>query len=99
MLSNIPTPMPVLIELFNYIDSRLRPEDAGRGCDRTLRFTREFIRAHDLNEGRIIAWLGSRGGYCDCEVLSNVETTLEDTSGDDPYVDSFLNNLERQLGE
>jgi hypothetical protein len=41
-------------------------------CDHTLRHTREFLRARSLGEEPIVKWLGEHGGYCDCEVTSNV---------------------------
>lgn len=48
---------------------------SGRGCDTSLRFTREYLKFHD---GSIEDWEGFRswlmefGGGCDCEVVSNV---------------------------
>lgn len=57
-----------LTTLFNHLDVALIA-----GCDHRLRFTREFLMSRDLPEGGIIPWLGEYGGYCDCEVLANVE--------------------------
>ena len=33
----------------------------------------QFLQANGLREATIIPWLGEHGGYCDCEVLANVE--------------------------
>ena len=43
------------------------------GCDHTNRFTQAFLQQHGLSESAIVPWLGEYGGYCDCEVLANVE--------------------------
>jgi hypothetical protein len=57
-----------LRQLFDYLDDAL-----SAGCDHSLRLTRQFLKAHDLPETTIIPWLGDYGGFCDCEVLANVE--------------------------
>jgi len=67
-----PAPVLVLKELFDHLDLRLSDEE----CDDSLRFTREFLRRSALDEGRVIEWLGEQGGYCDCEVLDNVEAVV-----------------------
>ena len=55
--------------LFDWIDERLASAD----CDCTLRHTRDFIRIRGLDEAGVVDWLQDHGGYCDCEVLINVE--------------------------
>jgi hypothetical protein len=57
-----------LAELFNHLDSALVA-----GCDHSLRFTLAFLEAKELPSGAVIPWLGEYGGFCDCEVLANVE--------------------------
>jgi len=63
--------MKWLVGLFRHLDERL---DRGR-CDNTMRLTAEYLRAtgecRDLDEA--LDWLARRGGFCDCEVLLNVE--------------------------
>ncbi len=54
--------------LFNHLDAALI-----EGCDHSLRFAREFLLSKSLADTTIIAWLRDYGGYCDCEVLANVE--------------------------
>jgi hypothetical protein len=44
-----------------------------RGCDHTRRLTQEFLERHGLPAERVLAWLDGNGGFCDCEVLANVE--------------------------
>jgi predicted house-cleaning NTP pyrophosphatase (Maf/HAM1 superfamily) len=61
-----------LSDLFDYLDTALVV-----GCDHTLRLTSQFLQARELPEPAILAWLNEYGGYCDCEVLANVEQELE----------------------
>ena len=63
--------MKWLVGLFRHLDERLEED----GCDNTMRFTAEFLRKSDDCgdcEGAL-EWLAERGGFCDCEVLLNVE--------------------------
>jgi Protein of unknown function (DUF2695) len=65
-----------LRDLFNYLDRSDAPP-----CDHTLRNTIEFIKKRGLNEERIIPWLRENGGFCDCEVIFNVEEKFEEIIG------------------
>jgi hypothetical protein len=38
-----------------------------------MRFTTDFLRKRGLDVARVVSWLRDHGGYCDCEVLANVE--------------------------
>jgi hypothetical protein len=66
--SRMPLARDDLAALFDHLDEAL-----SAGCDHSLRFTRQFLIAHSLSEAVILPWLGEHGGYCDCEVLANVE--------------------------
>jgi hypothetical protein len=55
--------------LFDHLDERLTEGS----CDESLRYTREFLSNRSLSEENIVRWLGEYGGFCDCEVLANVE--------------------------
>src|SRR4051812_6027699 len=68
LVASIPLPHPELQDLFNYLDREGAPR-----CDHTLRETVEFLRSRRLDEVRVVAWLREYGGYCDCEVIFNVE--------------------------
>jgi transposase len=57
-----------LTALFDYLDGALV-----EGCDHSLRLTRRFLGSLSISEEAVISWLGEFGGYCDCEVLANVE--------------------------
>ncbi len=71
-LASMPISQRDLSDLFNHLDSAL-----ASGCDHSLRFTHQFLQARSLPEASIISWLGEYGGYCDCEVLGNVEQEWE----------------------
>lgn len=48
-----------------------------KSCDHSLKLTRGFLASEELPEEPVVAWLGDHGGFCDCEVLANVEDVLE----------------------
>lgn len=66
--ARMPISMAQLSELFDHLDVAL-----AEGCDHTMRFTVAYLRSHRLSEDLIVPWLQEYGGYCDCEVLANVE--------------------------
>ena len=57
-----------LVALFDHLDATLV-----EGCDHTLRLTRAFLESRALPAEVVVRWLGEYGGFCDCEVLGNVE--------------------------
>jgi len=66
-IASLPAPEADLRDLLNYLDSADEP------CDHSLKRTLGFIRDRGLPEEKIVHWLKEHGGYCDCEVISNVE--------------------------
>jgi len=34
----------------------------------------QFLMEKRLNMPKVMSWLNENGGYCDCEVLQNIET-------------------------
>ncbi|WP_254460003.1 DUF2695 domain-containing protein [Xanthomonas sacchari] len=63
-----PLPKETLWALFDYLNDALAD-----GCDHSLRLTTQFLASHDVAPESVIPWLGAHGGFCDCEVLFNVE--------------------------
>src|SRR5688572_13549233 len=60
--------------LFDYLDTELSEKD----CDDTNRLTKAFLNQADVqNADEILTWLAENGGYCDCEILANVEELFE----------------------
>lgn len=60
--------------LFDYLDDALPTH----GCDRSLRLTTSFLQSRALNPASVLPWLGEYGGFCDCEVLANVEDAWQE---------------------
>ena len=60
--------------LFDYLDEALTE----KGCDHTNRLTKLFLQQKGIdNYEDIFDWLSEYGGYCDCEILANVEGHFE----------------------
>jgi len=62
--------------LFEYLDT-----EGASGCDHTAKKTLSYLRSRSLDSERIVPWLQELGGYCDCEVLANVEQQFEKILG------------------
>ena len=61
-------------ELFDYLEKALQECP----CDHTLRHTTCFLTENKVSDiEKVITWLTSHGGYCDCEVLNNVEEQFD----------------------
>ncbi|WP_206733477.1 DUF2695 domain-containing protein [Bradyrhizobium guangzhouense] len=74
LIASLPMPGATLRALFDHLDAAF--DENGAVCDHTLSRTRAFLLAHRLEEARVLPWLANHGGYCDCEVLSNVENAV-----------------------
>ncbi|HEX8455832.1 MAG TPA: DUF2695 domain-containing protein [Pyrinomonadaceae bacterium] len=74
---NIPLSKSELKQLFDWVNAKL--EEAG--CDDTLKHSISFLRQHDIAEDGVVAWLKEEGGYCDCEVIANVEDRWREILG------------------
>lgn len=63
--------------LFDFLDEKLSNQE----CDDDLTFTYEFLEKNEFkNIEEIENWLKNNGGYCDCEVLYNVEEMFDEDS-------------------
>jgi uncharacterized protein YqfA (UPF0365 family) len=74
MLASLPLPVAEMKALFDMLDSELSKQ----GCDHSLRLTTSWLNARNHDVSRVCEWLKSQGGFCDCEVLANVEEKVED---------------------
>jgi hypothetical protein len=60
--------------LFDYLEKVLQECP----CDHTLRYTTHFLTENKVCDiEKVISWLTSHGGYCDCEVLCNIEEQFD----------------------
>jgi hypothetical protein len=70
---SLPMDKESFAELFDYLDERL-----AEGCDHTVTMTLDFLKEKEIkNIDKVVEWLNDKGGYCDCEVLANVEDMFE----------------------
>ncbi|QRR02198.1 DUF2695 domain-containing protein [Dyadobacter sandarakinus] len=61
-------------ELFDYLDEELQEQS----CDDTPALTKTFLENENIaNIDEVVKWLADEGGYCDCEILANVEEQFE----------------------
>jgi hypothetical protein len=74
-IADMPISVHDLKNLFDWLDEQL----SFRACDQTLKQTLTFIKDENLHKENVVPWLNSYGGYCDCEVLANVENELGET--------------------
>lgn len=73
-----PLPPRVLKALFNHLDVALPKE----GCDHSRRITQSWLQDLGHPVEPVFKWLDDNGGFCDCEVLANVEETFDDAMRD-----------------
>jgi hypothetical protein len=67
--SAFPLPDESLQSLFAHVDRAVAQD----GCVHTLKATDAWIAEHAVAREPLVAWLRDHGGYCDCEVVANVE--------------------------
>lgn len=67
---------PVQLNLpLDYLDANLK------SCDQTTKLTDIFLHVEKLAKDRELPWLAEQGGYCDCEVLYNLDDLAESFGG------------------
>ncbi|MBC5773157.1 DUF2695 domain-containing protein [Pontibacter sp. KCTC 32443] len=72
-LNSLPIPADQFKELFDFLDEKLEQD----GCDDTLSLTKSYLDKQGIENEKVVSWLEENGGYCDCEVLANVEEKFE----------------------
>ena len=72
--ASLPMEEKCFLVLFDYLEKVLQECP----CDHTLRHTTCFLTENKVSDiEKVITWLTSHGGYCDCEVLNNVEEQFD----------------------
>lgn len=71
---SLPMDRVIFENLFHYIDNQLEEN----GCDDTNKLATVFLEKNKIeNIETVLNWLAENGGYCDCEILANVEEKFE----------------------
>lgn len=71
---SLPMDRPYFKKLFDCLDDQL----GNLGCDNTNTLTTGFLEKNTIiNVENVLSWLTENGGYCDCEILANVEQKFE----------------------
>ena len=73
-----PIAAPELRALFDMLDFELPQQ----GCDHTRRLSQRWLSEHGHDVMSVFEWCDSHGGYCDCEILANVEEHVDDALRD-----------------
>lgn len=61
-------------KLFDYLDAEL----TDKNCNDTNSLTKTFLLQTNIqNVDEVLEWLTEHGGYCDCEILANIEEQFE----------------------
>lgn len=70
-----------LVEAARAIDSDVPDDDALiTGCDGTATLTARFASSAGIDRARLYQALASRGGFCDCEVLTNAASNDDEVA-------------------
>jgi len=70
---SLPMDRNLFDNLFDYLDEQIEES----GCSHTLKITTLFLNENNISIEPVLTWLEKHGGYCDCEVLMNVQNTFE----------------------
>jgi len=70
---SLPMSRDLFEELFDFLDEQVEKN----GCGHTLEITISFLDQRKIPNETVLNWLEDHGGYCDCEVLMNVQNTFE----------------------
>lgn len=72
--NSLPFDKALFEQLFDYLDEILEKD----GCDETLKYTKKFLNDNNLPVEKSLDWMNENGGYCDCEVLANIEDKISE---------------------
>lgn len=71
---SLPVSREIFQNLFDFLDEKLEEHD----CDDSLNLTKKFLETNHIeNIEEVENWLKENGGFCDCEVLYNVEEKFD----------------------
>ena len=73
--SSLPMARELFLDLFDYLNE----QSETTGCNHDFSLTEQFLRDKQVNNvEEVLEFLRENGGYCDCEVIFNVEEKFEE---------------------
>ena len=72
-LQNLPIDRKLILELFDYLDTELDNSE----CNHDYTNTNEFLKSKNIDIEIMYDWLQDNGGYCDCEILCNIQEKFQ----------------------
>ena len=78
LIEMLPATKEQIVELFDYLNDLLGEID----CKHDLEQTIKYAMQKGLSVSKLMTWLQENGGFCDCEVLKNVEEEWEAVFGE-----------------
>jgi len=73
-INSLPFKKSLFEKLFDYLDENLENHE----CDHSYKLTINFLKEHNLPVEKSLEWMKSNGGFCDCEVLWNIEDKIQE---------------------
>lgn len=70
---SLPMERNLFFELFDYLNTKLEEIE----CNHDFTLTKKFLRDRGVEIEKVIEFLEKNGGFCDCEVILNVEEKFE----------------------
>ena len=79
-LASMPLPIVQVVSLIEYVGNELHSRDPKitPACDHTFRFSNAWCVQNAVDMQAMGQWLRDHGGFCDCEVIFNVDGRLEE---------------------
>lgn len=74
LAKSLPFSTMMFEQLFDYLEEKLEKDR----CDDTLKYTIKFLSDNNVPVEKSLDWMGENGGYCDCEVLANIEDKISE---------------------
>jgi len=72
-LKTLPVAPEIIVELFDHLDLELE----AKGCGHDYSITKAFLASKQIQNDGIFEWFRENGGYCDCEILYNIEDAFD----------------------
>lgn len=70
--------LPIDEKIFPHLFDFLNVQLGENGCDHTTELTTLFLDTYGIkNTSAVIDWMANNGGFCDCEILANVEDQFQ----------------------